>query len=273
MMTVHAIYNKCKSRELIASFNHIGVCVSYRQVQKAKTDLDQYTLMQCGKVLVPIPCHFSKDMFTIAAFDNFDHQDRSSPTGVNSSHETVSTLFQVKPDHTPSKPLRSSVSLKTVSDSAFLVLPCQKIIPFKGIKKQRVLDSKFIAEDELLQNAEVEKERDMKHFFTNCTRNGILFNNTESNTSTWAEGEALFFNSCVPKMHSGFLPYIPHPVTEFSTVYSVLKNFLTVLSQLNQTCLPLFCDEGVYRIVVNITHQKKDKFSGIIPLIRWFSHG
>ena len=79
MMTVHAIYDKCKSRELIASFNHIGVCVSYRQVQKAKTDLDQYTPMQCGKVLVPIPCHFSKDMFTIAAFDNFDHQDRSSP--------------------------------------------------------------------------------------------------------------------------------------------------------------------------------------------------
>ena len=34
MMTVHAIYNKCKSRELIASFNHIGVCVSYTDAMR-----------------------------------------------------------------------------------------------------------------------------------------------------------------------------------------------------------------------------------------------
>ena len=98
---------------------------------------------------------------------------------MNSSHDTVSTLFEVKPDHTPSKPLWNSVSLKTVSDSASLVLPCQKMIPFKGIKKQIVLDSNFIVEDELLQNTEVQKERDMKQFVINCTRNGILFNNTD----------------------------------------------------------------------------------------------
>ena len=76
-MTAHAIYDKCKSREPITTFNHIGACVSYRQVQKAKSELAQYTLMQCEKVLVPIPSNFYKGMFTIAAFDNFDHQDRS----------------------------------------------------------------------------------------------------------------------------------------------------------------------------------------------------
>ena len=107
----------------------------------------------------------------------------------------------------------------------------------------------------------------MKQFVINCTRNGILFNNTESNTPTWTECEALLSNSCVPKMHTSFLPYIPHPVTEFSTVYTALKNFPTVLSQLNQTRVPVFCDEGVYRIVADITHQKKDEFSGITPLL------
>ena len=95
LMTAHAIYEKCKSRELITTFNHIGVCDSYRQVQKARSNLAQYTLTHCKKV--PIPSHFSKVMFTIAAFDSFDHQDRSSPAGMNSNHDTVSTLFQVKP--------------------------------------------------------------------------------------------------------------------------------------------------------------------------------
>ena len=111
-------------------------------------------MVQCEKVLVPITSHFSKDMFTITALSNFDHQDRSSPTVMN-SNDTASTPFQVKPDHTPSKPLRSGVSLKTVSDLASLVLPCQKILPFKGIKKQIVLDSNFIVEDKLLHNTEV----------------------------------------------------------------------------------------------------------------------
>ena len=140
--------------------------------------------MQWEKVLVLIPSHFSKDMFIIAAFDNFDHQDRSSTTGMNSSHDTVSTLFQVKPDHTLSKPLRNSVSMKTLPGSVSLVLRCQKLIPFKGIKKQIVLDSNFIVEDELLQNIKVLKERDMKQFVINCTRNGIRSNNTDSNTPT-----------------------------------------------------------------------------------------
>ena len=99
--------------------------------------------MQCENVFVLIPSHFSKDMLTVATLDNFDHQDRSSPTGVNSNHDSVSTLFQVKPDHTPSKPLRRSVSLKIVPDSASLVLPCQNILPFKGIQKQVVLYSNF----------------------------------------------------------------------------------------------------------------------------------
>ena len=69
MTTAHAIYDKCKIREPITFFNHIGVCLSCRPVQKAKNDLAQCTLIQCEKVLVPIPSHFSKNIFTIAALD------------------------------------------------------------------------------------------------------------------------------------------------------------------------------------------------------------
>ena len=88
---------------------------------------------------------------------------------MNSNHDTVSTLSQVKPEYTPSKPLQNSVSLKTISDSASLVFCCQKILLFKGIKKQIVLDSNFIVEDELLQNKEVQRETNMKQLAINCT--------------------------------------------------------------------------------------------------------
>ena len=37
----------------------------------------------------------------------------------------------------------------------------------------------------------------------------------ESNAPTWAGCETLRTKSCVPEMRTSFLPYIPHPVTEF----------------------------------------------------------
>ena len=49
-----------------------------------------------------------------------------------------------------------------------------------------MLDSNLIVEDKLLHNTEIQKEResDKKQFVINSNRNGILFNNTESNTAT-----------------------------------------------------------------------------------------
>ena len=41
---------------------------------------EKYTLVQYEKDFIPIPSDFSKDMFTIAALDNFYNQDWWSPT-------------------------------------------------------------------------------------------------------------------------------------------------------------------------------------------------
>ena len=74
---------------------------------------------------VPLPSHFNKEMFTIAAFDNFDHTDRTSLSGLSSSHATVSTLFQVKPSESVSKPKKSEFNLKNVD--ILEKLDCQNV--------------------------------------------------------------------------------------------------------------------------------------------------
>ena len=71
-------------------------------------------------------------------------------------------------------------------------------------------------------------------------------------------------------MQVGFLPYLPHPVTEYDTVYTALKNFLKVLEQLDQKSLPVMCDEGVYSIVANIVLQRPEEFKDIIPMLGGF---
>ena len=74
---------------------------------------------------VPLPSHFSKEMFTVGAFDNFDHKDRTSLSGLSASHDTVSTLFQFKPSETSSKPNKSECDLKNVD--IIEKLDCQSV--------------------------------------------------------------------------------------------------------------------------------------------------
>ena len=72
-MASHDIYDKCESKKLIPMFNHLGMCISYRQVHKARCSSAQYTLQQDNKMYVPLPSHYLIKMFISAALDKFDH--------------------------------------------------------------------------------------------------------------------------------------------------------------------------------------------------------
>ena len=60
-------------------------------------------------------------------------------------------------------------------------------------------------------------------------------------------------------MQVEFLPFIPKPVTEHATVYNAMINFVK---------LP--CDEGVYRIVVEIYINCLEKFKALVPCLDGF---
>ena len=71
-------------------------------------------------------------------------------------------------------------------------------------------------------------------------------------------------------MQTGFLPFIPYSATEHTTVYTAMKNFIKVLQQLDQKALPILCDEGVYRIVVDIYLKCHNEFKMLVPCLRGF---
>ena len=74
----------------------------------------------------------------------------------------------------------------------------------------------------------------------------------------------------VPEMIVGFIPVIPFPVTEYQTVYTALKNFQDILKQLDQTHLPVACDEGVYHIARSITMESPREFENIVLVLGGF---
>ena len=67
-------------------------------------------------------------------------------------------------------------------------------------------------------------------------------------------------------MRVGFLPIIPKPVTEYSTVRKALINFQSVRKQMNQETLPIVCDEGVFRIVFEVIMNEKGVFDDLFPM-------
>ena len=97
-------------------------------------------------------------------------------------------------------------------------------------------------------------------FIINCVQSIKSESNNEILPS-WAGVRSLLSDVHVPEMNVGFLPFIPSPVTEYSTVYTAMVNFTKLVDQLNKDALPLFCDEGIFRIVIDIYLQKQDSFS------------
>ncbi len=78
---------------------------------------------------VPLPSHFDADMFTVAAVDNFDHEE-ATLSGIGGSHDTVSVLFQDKPIISHRKPNISESPIEHGSKVFKHELPCQECKDF-----------------------------------------------------------------------------------------------------------------------------------------------
>ena len=86
----------------------------------------------------------------------------------------------------------------------------------------------------------------------------------------WAGIHALLSDKQLSLKNVGFLPIIPNPVTRHDTVFTCLRNFSSICSNLDQEVLPVACDEGVYQYVVDIYLCNSDIFHDIFPMLGGF---
>ena len=114
LMNVVEIYERCKSRELINSFNRSGLCISYASMKKHRNELAKFAIAISSEFSLAIPSHLSPSTFSISAFDNFDHVDKNMLSGKSGSHDTVFTLFQEIPTKKVMKPKRSEINVAAV---------------------------------------------------------------------------------------------------------------------------------------------------------------
>ena len=77
----------------------------------------------------------------------------------------------------------------------------------------------------------------------------------------------MFSGSDVVIMQVGFLSFLPKSVTDYSTVYTVMLNMVKIA---NQMILPVYCNEGVFRILIKIYIQRQNQFKPLIPMLGGF---
>ena len=86
----------------------------------------------------------------------------------------------------------------------------------------------------------------------------------------WGGVHALITDAQAPLMRVGFLPVLPHPVTEYGTVRKPLTNFQACRQKLNQVIMPIVSDKGVFHIVVDIVMSEPTYFCDLYPKLGAF---
>ena len=81
----------------------------------------------------------------------------------------------------------------------------------------------FKVKSELISEQEETINSKLDDFSLNVLKNSKLVPN--ENLPTWVASNSLISNSKLPIMRTGFLPFIPYPVTEHTAVYTAMKNF------------------------------------------------
>ena len=218
----------------------------------------------------PIPSTFRKDAFTIAAIDNADFADHSSLSGTESSHDTVTVLFQEAHAVPNSKPPVSSTGLSKTTCFIQNKLPCQDV----------PIHCKPAVRPSLPSGFQVIGDTDIKNTIDEACRRERLISllrisvpdSSPQCLPSWGGVHALVPNANVPLMRVGFLPVIPSPVTEYDTVRKTLMNLQNVCTQLSQTTIPVFWDEGVFHTVADILLSEPEMFTDIYAMLGAFRY-
>ncbi len=266
MMLGHALYARDRCKSLITVLNRIGSCASYQTIRSARSLLASYTVKCSENGETPIPSTFTREDYTMAGMDNSDYADKSSLSGTESSHYAALVLFQ---DATVNKPLFkppvSSTGLSRTKPILKSKLPCQEVPHHAKPVVRPTLPQDMLLHPENEQVTIL----DMKTARTKATKQDFLISLIRLGASPkdphiWAAVHTLVSSAVVPMMRVGFLPVIPRPITQSSTVRHCLSNFQSVRQQLNQTSMMVWCDEGVFAVAADIYLHEIEKFKDLV---------
>jgi len=230
VMNSLAIYESSKSSTLIGSF------ISYNKLIRLQNDMANYTVQACDDS-IPLPSHFDPTVFTHVAFDNFDHNE-ATLSGIGSSHNAVTVLFQNDNSVNYHKPRVSETGVVHGSKAFHAELPCQKLKPFYTASKKPNFPEDYevndgaLLDDTLFQSS---REKDLLWALSRLDISDDLdfsIRPASQVVPSWSGTNSMWTHEMLPVSRKAFGPVLPHPVTKHDTVYTAMTNIQEYLGSL-----------------------------------------
>ncbi len=271
ILNAESIHHACRNSVLISSFHYFGLALGYDELLMYHNDMASYMVYASGSH-VPLPSYFDKDDHTMGMFDNFDHEE-DTESGKGGSHDTVFVLAQENNSKSLHKPKISETDVIHGMKHFQEELPCQQLKEFSKVNKKIELPENYTICDNLytlpVDVFEQIKAKDLAWAISRLDLSqlddSIVHNVCEKqDIPSWSAFNSLVSDENLPQQRVGFLPVLPYPATEYSTIYTSLTLFEDVLFQLKQNNIAVTCDEGVYKIAKEIQLQHPHKFNNIV---------
>ena len=136
-------------------------------------------------------------------------------SGMLSKRDTVTLLFQEKPEVLPSKPKKSNICIQQSEQSN--KLPCQELRLCNRGKKELILPETFTVSVEKPNLHHVNRDIDALNFVLSAIHFDRNLIDADALIPTWAGCQSLLSDRTLPMWQAGFLPYLPYPVTNYDT--------------------------------------------------------
>ena len=153
-----------------------------------------------------------------------------------SEHDTVTVLFQNKPEASRGKPNVSDTSVQHGPQSFKETLKCQLLSEFiKPSKKPKLpADYQVASDDHSTKDVKLARIKDTIWSLARIQldTNGVNIYPDSRAMPIWGASNSVWTMETVPLKHLAFLPVLPHPITDFSSVYTAMTNCVAMLSQL-----------------------------------------
>ena len=256
------IHDKCRSKQLIQILNKLGLCISYDELERIDCSLANEIMSYCIESKVPLPQTITSSSIIHGAVDNFDHNENTF-TGKGSSHDTILMVFQNSDNSKETdNSLHKSVNSNLERSRSFKFdLDCQKVLPFHKLARGKIPDNFKTGTLNIQGNVNESATMDFKLWI--LVRHKTPIPKDEIKIPSFVAMKSLISSENVRITNSAFTPIIPHPATDFSTIYTSMKNYQDILNQRNIPYGPLWCDEGVYRIAKEIQLLRPNEFGNI----------
>ena len=186
-----------------------------------------------------------------------DHNENTL-TGKGSSHDTIFMVFQNSENSTETDNiLQKSVNCNLERSRSFRFhLDCQKVLPFQKLARGKIPDNFKTGTINVPENVKDFVTVDFKLWILVRRKTSILTNEIKAPSFIAIKSLLSWVNVKITK--SAFTPIILHPATDISTTYKCMKNYQDILNQRNVPHSPLWCDEGVYQIAMEIQLLRPD---------------